>query len=117
MRSDPIDIREPGPTSLQITWADQHVSQYTYTRLREQCPCAMCRAQQRSGGVDALLATMVAPNLGARDISVVGRYALNIVFGDGHDSGIFTFDMLRELCSCEACAAVSPASAEGSHGA
>lgn len=104
MSSDPTDIRELSPREVQITWADQHVSRYSYTWLREHCPCAMCRAQQRDGGVDALLATMVPPDLMARDIQTVGRYALHIVFGDGHDGGIFTFDMLREMCPCPQCA-------------
>lgn len=103
MSSDPIDIREIGPREVQITWADQHVSCYSYSGLREHCPCAMCRAQKREGGVDGLLATMARPDLTARDIQTVGRYALHIVFADGHDGGIFTFDMLREMCPCPQC--------------
>lgn len=107
MNADPVDIRELGPHDLQITWADHHVSRYSYSGLRAQCPCAMCRAQQRGDGVDALLASMVPANMVARDLQTVGRYALNIVFSDGHDSGIYPFDMLREMCPCVACSAPS----------
>jgi prepilin-type processing-associated H-X9-DG protein len=104
MSSDPIDIRETSPTELVITWADQHKSLYSYAWLREHCPCAMCRSRHQEGGVDDLLASMVRPDMSARDIQTVGRYALNIAFADGHDSGIFTFDMLRAECPCEGCA-------------
>jgi DUF971 family protein len=33
----------------------------------------------------------------------VGRYAYKIVWSDGHDSGIFTLEHLRALCSCAEC--------------
>ena len=36
-------------------------------------------------------------------IAVVGRYALNPVWGDGHESGIYTYQYLRELCPCAQC--------------
>lgn len=101
--TDPVDIRETSPRELQITWSDQHVSTFTYAWLRAVCPCAMCRSRKQKGGVEEVLATLVPPETTARDVDTVGRYALNIVFSDGHDSGIFTFDMLRELCPCAAC--------------
>jgi len=33
----------------------------------------------------------------------VGRYALQFHFDDRHDSGIYTWTYLREICPCEAC--------------
>jgi DUF971 family protein len=30
----------------------------------------------------------------------IGRYAYKIVWSDGHDTGIFTLEQLRELCRC-----------------
>ena len=35
----------------------------------------------------------------------VGRYALRIIWDDGHDSGIYSWDRLRTMCPCEQCAA------------
>lgn len=104
MQSDPTDIRETSPHELQITWADGHVSRFTYAWMREHCPCAMCRKRKRDGGVDSLLASMVRPDTTARDVQVVGRYAVHVTFSDSHDSGIFPFDMLRAACDCGACA-------------
>jgi len=34
----------------------------------------------------------------------VGSYAISIDWSDGHDTGIYTFRYLRELCQCAGCA-------------
>jgi DUF971 family protein len=39
----------------------------------------------------------------AKQIGVVGRYALSIEWSDGHDSGIYSYTTLRSLCPCDAC--------------
>ncbi len=44
----------------------------------------------------------------ATDVKPVGRYALNFVWSDGHDSGIYTYSLLRELCPCQACRGQAP---------
>ena len=44
------------------------------------------------------------PGIRITDIAPVGRYAYHIVWSDGHDTGIFTLEHLRELCQCPACA-------------
>jgi DUF971 family protein len=36
-------------------------------------------------------------------VNPVGRYALNPVWRDGHESGIYSYQYLRELCPCPAC--------------
>ena len=35
------------------------------------------------------------------DLSIVGNYALKLVFDDGHDSGLYTWSYLHELCTKE----------------
>jgi len=37
-------------------------------------------------------------HVGIEKVAAAGRYALQIFFDDGHDSGIYTWDYLRELC-------------------
>ena len=39
----------------------------------------------------------IPSDLSFKHISIVGRYALNFHFSDGHDSGIFSFVFLRNL--------------------
>ena len=40
----------------------------------------------------------------ARAAVAVGNYAIQIEFTDGHSTGIYSFDYLRTICPCEACA-------------
>jgi DUF971 family protein len=37
------------------------------------------------------------------DLKEVGHYALQIVWNDGHDAGLYRWDMLREWCPCPEC--------------
>lgn len=41
---------------------------------------------------------------GARAAKVVGNYALQIDFSDGHTTGIYSYDYLRSICPCAECA-------------
>ncbi len=38
-------------------------------------------------------------NVGIDTIKPVGRYALQLVFDDGHDTGLYSWDYLYELCT------------------
>ena len=40
----------------------------------------------------------ISESIEIRDISIVGRYALNFRWSDGHETGIYSFRYLRELC-------------------
>ena len=101
-RITPIHI---GPTKngsrLEIQWKDGHVSLYHPRYLRLACPCAGCVDEMT--GQRTLLPSMVPENVYPREINYVGRYALQFVWSDGHDTGFYTFDTLRGLCSCEEC--------------
>jgi len=37
------------------------------------------------------------------EIQPVGRYGFKIIWSDGHDLGIYSFQYLRVLCECEEC--------------
>jgi len=36
-------------------------------------------------------------------LQLVGNYAITIQWSDGHSTGIYAFDKLRQLCPCEIC--------------
>lgn len=85
---------------LIIEWKDGHQSHFPLAALRRSCPCANCREKRQevaSPGELVLLddnaARVVA---GARRFELVGRYGIRIVWADGHDYGIYTFEALRE---------------------
>lgn len=103
----PTNIRKKDASTLQIDWDDGHVSLYTLAELRRQCPCASCREARSQTTTQPLrvLQTheVVPPDLDVRQADVVGRYAVNFLWNDGHHTGIYTFKMLRELCQCNTC--------------
>jgi len=94
-----------GNDTLTVMWSDGHVSAYPYRYLREKCPCATCTEL----GPPRAPAPSPLPLLGIKPLKpnraeLVGRYALQIYWNDGHSTGIYTFDYLRELCTCQECA-------------
>jgi DUF971 family protein len=46
----------------------------------------------------------ISENIEIRDLSLVGRYALNFRWSDGHETGIYSFRYLREFCEAQATA-------------
>lgn len=97
---EPLRIRRNGQVSVEIKWGDGHTSIYLSNYLRGLCPCVAC-TQERESGVNLPVVTdaTVFP-LGFR---LVGRYALSIIWSDGHADGIFRFSTLRRLCACASC--------------
>ena len=45
----------------------------------------------------------VGEDIEALDHMTVGRYALQFLWSDGHDTGIYPYEMLRKICLCDAC--------------
>ena len=69
--------------------------------LRQLCPCAGCVDELT--GVRTLRPEAVDEGVYPTAIHYVGRYALQFVWSDGHSTGIYTFDRLRERCDCATC--------------
>ncbi len=104
-------VLETAAQLLVIRWADGHQSPLRYASLRRQCPCAECRelrlqASERPSATLRVLPTN-APQISTdlRDVHQVGAYALGLAWADGHDTGIYSFELLRALCECDACRA------------
>ncbi|MEZ4702048.1 MAG: DUF971 domain-containing protein [Rhodothermales bacterium] len=94
--------------TLQITWLDGHTSAYPLDGLRRACPCASCMGGHEAMGQVPEREIFLLPSLMRWDnvrLEPVGGYGLRIVWDDGHDAGIHTWERLRSLCPCEACAA------------
>ena len=88
---------------LRIAWSDGVHHDLTLQQLREACPCATCREQRKSPAPPSNMLPVIsqaeAQPLGLQGMKPVGNYAYNVVFSDGHDTGIYTFELLRELGS------------------
>ncbi len=92
---EPLQIIEESDSEISIEWSDAAESRYNAAQLRKACPCAGCIHEWT--GEKILKPETIDENLNFSHISVVGRYALNFHFSDGHDTGIFSFKYLREL--------------------
>ncbi len=87
---------QEGPASLRIAWGDGHECRYEAPALRRACPCAQCVNEWT--GERMLKPEAISDDLTIRDAEIVGRYALNFKWSDGHETGIYSFRYLRELC-------------------
>jgi len=96
-----------GNESLAVEWSDGHRSVYAYQYLREKCPCATCTDAHGTGAPRtnrvASPLPMFAKALKPEKVELVGRYALHVAWSDGHSTGIYSFDYLRDLCPCREC--------------
>lgn len=101
-----------GARTLEIAWADGHASIYGFTDLRWLCPCAYCRGEAGMPGWLDSGPTLTDDQTRMTDIQLVGAYAVQPVWADGHQTGFYAFDLLRRRCPCPACSA-----ARGSAGA
>lgn len=92
---EPLRIIEENDSEVSIEWSDGLETRYNAVKLRRSCPCAGCIDEWT--GTKTLDDRSVSDDLAFKHISIVGRYALNFHFTDGHDTGIFSFAYLRKL--------------------
>lgn len=87
--------------ALTITWDDGSISVYPIAHLRRMSPSADMRELRKSMAKNPL--TILPDSMGssgtltATGAEMIGNYAIKIVFSDGHDTGIYTWDYLREI--------------------
>ena len=97
----PKDIRQIDTTKLGITWTDGHESVYSVRHLRQNCPCANCIDEWT--GVKRLDPNSVPKNIRPTKLHSVGLYAIQFSWTDGHDTGLYSHNLMRKLCQCVEC--------------
>ena len=96
----PSDIKlKKAERALVITWPDGSAQTCPVRRLRCACRCAGC-VDERTG-VRTLDVDAVPQNINITDMKLVGSYAIQFTFTDGHDTGIYTWEHLREVSSAD----------------
>jgi DUF971 family protein len=78
-----------------IEWSDGKICNYRLSDLQKQCPCAQCTDE--STGRRLIGDSQIDPDVSAKRVVSIGRYALRIDFLKGCSAGIYSFDMLRRL--------------------
>ncbi len=87
--------------TLRIAWSDGQSRDYSICELRDACPCATCREKRNAPAPAATLLPIITEAqmqpLRITAMKPVGNYAYSIDFSDGHNTGIFTIESLREM--------------------
>ena len=106
----PLKLDLKRDEKLDVAWSDGAHCTYTISYLRTMCPCASCRIVREGNDPHDIspapkrkpLLTILPGNYSEKmtvtSAELVGNYALKIMFSDGHDSGIFSFEYLRSIC-------------------
>ena len=99
MRLEPKNIQKIG-NELAIQWNDETESYLDLQFLRRACPCAAC------GGEPDVLGNVMRPTVSYTGNSfelagfdLVGGYAVQPRWRDGHATGIYSFPYLRRLAA------------------
>jgi ATP-binding protein involved in chromosome partitioning len=83
--------------TVRIGWSDGQATVYSFRGLRGWCPCAQCQGHSSR--------TIFIENDDARltGHEGVGRYALRFLWADGHSTGMYSYDWLREIADFPEC--------------
>jgi DUF971 family protein len=119
MPHKPVSIDLDRARHLVITWDDERVSTYPIAHLRRMSPSADAKELRRELAANPL--AVLPPGGGggsggpitAESAELVGNYALRITFSDGHATGIYSWDYLREIDPASPPSPASPASPGG----
>ncbi len=87
---------------LRIEWEDGQTSEIPFGTLRAACPCADCRMsndQEQGAEKEDMLELNIRDKstMILEGIEQVGNYAVQLVWRDGHNAGIYTWDYLDNL--------------------
>lgn len=94
-----IDRYEVVNDILVIKWNDGEESYVSLKTLRDNCPCAGCAGEKDAlGNIHVITSTARGEKAYELEgLNPVGYYAVQPVWGDGHNTGIFRFELLKEL--------------------
>jgi ATP-binding protein involved in chromosome partitioning len=90
-------------SKITFKWEDGHETTYKARDLRLACRCAACIEEM--SGQPLLDPAKIPESIRAKQIGLVGQYAMSVEWSDGHSTGIYNFRDLRANCPCPVCAA------------
>jgi DUF971 family protein len=96
MTDPPTNIRAlQADQVLEVTWPGERIDRIPYSLLRAECPCASCRDEWT--GRRTLDPASIRPDLKLVGMDNIGTYAVQLAWNDGHSSGLFSWETLRDL--------------------
>jgi len=97
---EPKKIFLHGDDYLHVIWSDKTEDKIRLLDLRKFCPCAVCQAE-REHPSDWSHVFFTGDELKIKELNSIGKYAIGIVWLDGHNTGIYEFGYLHNLASGE----------------
>lgn len=94
MKPEKISILEK--QYLHIAWNDESETKIKLSTLRKKCPCAICTSEREEQG-EKYIPLYTLDQLTVVNISIVGSYAVSIGWKDGHNTGIYEFELLHKM--------------------
>ena len=96
--SKPSSIKRINPVVLSAAWPDGFSASILLSDLRDACPCAHCTGEEIMGQqVFAGMKTLAPGMNDLVSLTPIGNYAVQASWKDGHDSGIYPWEMLRTV--------------------
>ena len=95
----PVHLDLKRDEALTVQWSDGRVSVYPVAYLRRMSPSADAQQTREAIASNPLTVLPAGGNgpLRAERIEPVGRYAVRLVFSDGHHTGLYAWAYLREI--------------------
>ena len=96
----PLSIKQTEKDTITFAWDDGVVTSLPIQLLRDECPCAECKGETIL--LHQILPVIQPKKQGHYDVKgivPVGSYAIQITWGDGHATGLYSWEYLRNLNS------------------
>lgn len=94
----PISLKRVNDVVLASQWSDGFASSILLSDLREACPCAYCTGEEIMGQTVFPGMKTFQPGMNElASLTPVGNYGVQAAWKDAHDSGIYSWEMLRTV--------------------
>lgn len=80
---------------LNIEWNDGSESMLMLANLRKNCPCATCK-KEKDDKPSTFIPLLSTASITLTNIQTAGSYGIQLFWQDGHNTGIYTYDSLKE---------------------
>lgn len=92
-------LKKISDLELLLSWSDGVQTVIPIKKLRDECPCASCKGETvlfKSYAPTKL--PIVTPGMyELKKVEVVGNYAIQPLWGDGHNTGLYGWEYLRQI--------------------
>ncbi|HCA41777.1 MAG TPA: DUF971 domain-containing protein [Bacteroidetes bacterium] len=91
-----IELKE---NKLILSWNDNTNSKVNLKKLRDECPCVNCKGESVIFDSYIPIKSPFKPAgfYEIKSIEPVGNYAIQIIWKDGHNTGIYSYDILKKI--------------------